>query len=83
MLYPLAYTPCYLPGELYSSLIRVEFGDALYPLAYATLFANIMNLRELLLLFLLPSDNVRHDLQHGSLINFPERRKPREQKDYY
>ena len=26
----------------------------------------------LLLLFLLPSDNVQHDLQHGSLITFPK-----------
>ena len=28
--------------------------------------------RVLLLLFLLPSDNVQHDLQHGSLITFPK-----------
>ena len=26
-----------------------------------------------LLLFLLPSDNVQHDLQHGSLITFPKK----------
>ena len=31
------------------------------------------------ILFILPSDNVQHDLQHGITHNFPERRKPRKQ----
>ena len=30
---------------------------------------------QLLLLFLLPSDNVQHDLQHGPLITFPKEEK--------
>ena len=33
-----------------------------------------------LLLFLLPSDNVQHDLQHGSLITFPKKKKTSETK---
>ena len=37
----------------------------------------------LLLLFLLPSDNVQHDLQHGSLITFPKEENLGNKKKFY
>ena len=36
-----------------------------------------------LVLFILPSDNVQHDLHHSLIThNFPERREPRKQKEF-